>query len=365
MRSCGVRKSLLMFVTFIFLPTQFQSTVLAVSPIQSSVMYNLPSAQMPTSSAFGSSQVRFALPKFSGGEIQKTPPSMVVDLALVNCLDWTTPYRTNRDVLSYHPEYAELDFEGNCGDIASGKFASPFNPAVVNFLKSVVGTVSVDQAANRSVLLKARLSKSAVLGYSPVSRTRYIIQSGIDPIDIQLGGTNLEEEKLAQQWISWRLASVAGLVKSLSLIYKTKMPTGKVAVIGSADWLRMTRGQKNTTLEDWPTWASAGSIDEVVLEGDWTVPQGRTDFAASSATLAVINEKLQAASKTKRAPIKLTVLVPLRDANGRALDPLSQMLTLQGQGVRSIMLQVSDAADLPRANEFISQTLPSIKDMLQ
>ena len=272
---------------------------------------------------------------------------------------------TKQDVLEKEPQLAEHDIEGTCGQVEpSGKYASPFNPQVRAILRNTVTNLA-SSTRTSSLLLRCRLPRTAILGYSDSARLAYINAKSVDPIDIRFGTGDAEEEKLAQDWISWRLASVASLVKSLSTTYKTKKPTGKVAVMGSADWTRMTRGQKNTTLEDWPTWAASGLIDEIVLEGDWNVPQGRTDYAASKAALDLINAKLQAAPKTKRAPIKLTVLIPLRDTNGRALDPLSQLLTLQGQGVKSIMLQVSDASDLPRANEFISQTLPSVQAMLQ
>lgn len=285
--------------------------------------------------------------------------------AFVDAFWWTPASPSSQDVFAKRPSLSELNISGLCSEMpAAGKYASPFNAQVRVILRNTVASIA-SSTQTSSLLLRCRLPRSTVLGYSDAARLAYINAKGVDPIDIRFASGDVAEEQITQDWISWRLAQVATLVKSLSATYKAKKPSGKIAVMGSADWLRLTRGQKNTTLEDWPTWVTSGNIDEVVLEGDWTVPQGRADYAASKAALADINAKLLAASKTKRAPIKLTVLIPLRDANGRALDPLSQLLTLQGQGVKSIMLQVSDASDLPRANEFISQTLPSIESVLQ
>lgn len=285
--------------------------------------------------------------------------------AFMDAFWWTSTPASSEDIFAKYPNLAELSVSGSCSaSPTDGKYASPFNSQVRAILRNTVGNIA-SSAGNSSLLLRCRLARTAVLGYSDAARLGYINAKGIDAIDIKFGSGDVDAEKIAQEWISWRLSQMGSLVSSLSATYKTKKPKGQLAVMGSADWLYMTNGQKNRTLEDWPTWAASGAIDEIVLEGDWTVPQGRADFAASKAALADINAKLQAAAKTKRTPIKLTVLIPLRDASGRALDPLSQMLTLQGQGVKSIMLQVSDASDLPRANEFISQTLPSIESVLQ
>lgn len=294
-------------------------------------------------------------------QLSDEPKSVFVDAF------WWTPtiQASQKEIFVSHPGLSELNISGLCSESpATGKYASPFNPQVRAILQNTIVNVA-SSTRNSSLLLRCRLPRSTVLGYSDAARLAYINAKGVDPIDISLGSGDSEEEKIAQEWITWRLAQMTSLVNSLTATYKAKKPNGQVSVMGSADWGRMTRGQKNTTLEDWPTWVTSGNIDEVVLEGDWTVPQGRADYAASKAALADINAKLLAASKTKRAPVKLTVLIPLRDVNGRALDPLSQMLTLQGQGVKSIMLQVSEASDLPRANEFISQTLPSIESVLQ
>ncbi len=303
----------------------------------------------------------------------------------VDAFWWTPSGTSSEDVFAKRPDLSELNVSGLCSESpTAGKYASPFNPQVRAILRNTVENLALS-TGNSSLLLRCRLPRTAVLGYSDAARLAYINSKAIDPIDIQFGSGDVAEEKIAQDWISWRLAQMNSLVQSLATTYKAKKLNRQLAVMGSADWLRMTRGQKNTTLEDWPTWAASGNIDEIVLEGDWTVPQGRADYAASKAALANINAKWQSAamatpqtsnapyssdptqvvSKPKRAPIKLTVLIPLRDANGRALDPLSQLLTLQGQGVTSIVLQVTDASDLPRANEFISQTLPSVQAVLQ
>lgn len=285
--------------------------------------------------------------------------------AFLDAFWWTPVNPSSQDVFAKRPILSELNISGLCSEMpAAGKYASPFNPQVRAILSNTVAIIA-SSTRTSSLLLRCRLPRSTVLGYSDAARLAYINAKGVDPIDIRFASGDVEEEQITQEWITWRLAQMTSLVNNLTATYKAKKPNGQVAVMGSAEWLHMTTGQKNTTLEDWPTWAASGAVDEVVLEGDWTAPQGRADYAASKAALADINAKLLAASKTKRAPVKLTVLIPLRDANGRALDPLSQMLTLQGQGVKSIMLQVSDASDLPRANEFISQTLPSIESVLQ
>ena len=285
--------------------------------------------------------------------------------AYIDLLCWDQRQTSSKlSVVDQFPNYLERDFNESLGGNSHLKYASVFHSGVRKTISNIVKSLSKELLLD-GLLIKCVYPQDILLGFSSAARRSYIIESNIDPLDLNFTGTDSFSRAEVAKWARWRFKSKALLMNDVNRSLKTFKPAAKLAIIGNAARPNYSLIDEYTTLDNWPTWAASGLIDEIVLEGDWNVPQGRVDYAASKAALDLINAKLLATAKPKRAPVKLTVLIPLRDANGRALDPLSQLLTLQGQGVKSIMLQVSDASDLPRANEFISQTLPSVQAMLQ
>src|SRR5262249_57075144 len=188
--------------------------------------------------------------------------------ALVDCLHWTRPQSApERDVLARFPELAERTAEGEFGPEKAGKYASPFNPRVRAALCDLLREIGSRYPELDGVVFRCRLPADSVLGYSEAARVAYIRASQLDPLDVVPDGA--AAAKVYAEWSQWRAEQMAALVKELSAAFRTVSPKARVGAAGQAGWFQMAAAPQNNFLEDWPAWAAAGSVDEIILEHSW------------------------------------------------------------------------------------------------
>ena len=87
-----------------------------------------------------------------------------------------------------------------------------------------------------------------------------------------------------------------------------------------------------------------GLIDQVVLNANWEKPENKQLLAQAREALAGTN-------------VKMSVALDLR-RDGKAIDPLGQLLNLQGEQLDGVVVKVEDEADSPRAQKFMDEVLP-------
>lgn len=208
---------------------------------------------------------------------------------------------------------------------------------------NVLSSKMAEYSDLESVILYSSLSGRLDVGNSPISIYNYNKDSGIDPSVLDYS----KKEDFAEyvKWDTWKSDKVSLFVDNLvgRIEHRNQV---RVIALGSVDWLERTVWNINrpTSLNNWPAWAKAGLIDEVILEGNWDRPESKQLLAQAREALA----------GTK---VKMSVALDLR-RDGKAIDPLGQLLNLQGERIDGIVVKVEDEADLSRAQKFVDEVLP-------
>ncbi len=254
--------------------------------------------------------------------------------AFLDCLHWKKPEDPEAlDVFLRSPDLAEHSTEGGCGLPADGKYASPFNPQVILRLKEVTQEIAERYPGLAGVVFKARLPLGTVLGYSAAARLAYIQAKQIDPFDLNLVGTP-DDLRLTGEWVDWRLARMADLIGTLSHLFKKVNRQGKTAVLGYANFYRLSAGRRNTTLEDWLNWSLSAGIDEVVLEARWEDPINKDAYSSARELVSRANKSL-----------KMAMLLPV---------PMSKetLVAVSEAASKTIIALIDDADLLPQADVY-------------
>jgi hypothetical protein len=277
---------------------------------------------------------------------------------MVDLLKWTGEnVETAQDVLAAHPGFEETEADCGCYGTPKGKFASPFEPQVRSELKNLATEIAASFPELDGIVVRARLSPDAVLGYSDAARAAYIEAKNIDPIDIVLGApVGSAEEKVAREWIDWRMAQMSSLVGEFSQTLKAKNPKLQVAALADSAWARRSPGQRNTTLEDALQWARNGAIDEIVLEGRWARVKEKQSWTTFSELVRQMPK-----------PVKLSAALVLHEkgeVGNEPINPLGDAMALQGEN-GDILLLADSFDDWTRAREFATKTWPTIAWAMQ
>ena len=231
-------------------------------------------------------------------------------------------------------ELAELDKVGNCVVSAAGTTLSPLSD------KSQTKLMKNYYLSNvQNMVLKVRLPKNQVWGLSEYSRAQYIFISHKDPLFMHEMNSDSIDMK---EWELWKAKRFQNFV-SLLAIDSRKYDRDSVFLVDTD----ISDKKKTNSGEDWPAWAKAGLMDEVILEGEWEQPENKK-------LLALAREEL------KGTKVKMSVALEAR-RDGRALDLLTQLLNLQGEAIHEIYVKVDDEADTARAQTFVKETLPEFE----
>lgn len=243
---------------------------------------------------------------------------------------------------SCNVEFLERNLQGLCGDRGDDCAFSPFNDASRS---SLVRSLDAElMIVNKSrVFLKFALPYENKLGFSDLTRQQYIEFAKVDPIDI-FSSYNIDLP-LVRSWRSWRQNKVTDFVEKM-----TKKRTNLISsnrIVADSKWLLSNDNEKENSCENWPSWAKAGLVDEIALEGEWEKPENKKLIALAREALAGTKVKMTVALDTRR--------------DGKALDPLTQLLNLQGEKIDGVVVKVEDPADLPRAQAFVKDVLPEFE----
>lgn len=232
----------------------------------------------------------------------------------------------------------EKDSEGECGNrISETYFAILSDADQKERFKSLKNLPQ----SNQFIVFDVGYSAKRVLGYSDKSRLAYIHDVGVDPLDLSTSEVNPETE----QWLQWRINRVQNFVSQASALLKAR--SIKTRFLCDSSWLTGTWKTRLSTAQDWPSWTKAGLVDEIILEGEWDKPDNKKLVALARDALAGTKVKLSVALDTRR--------------DGKSLDPLTQLLNLQGERFDEVYVKVDDNADLPRAQEFVKNVLPQFQ----
>jgi uncharacterized lipoprotein YddW (UPF0748 family) len=195
-----------------------------------------------------------------------------------------------------------------------GMYLSPGNPDVKRHLREVVREIATQYPVDGIHLDYVRFPEPNV-GYDAATRTAFMREYGVDPLQIQrpdsmtlavIGADRIPDLRL--KWIQWRRDQVTDLVRmlrqDLNLLGRPVKLTAAVIAVQNAGL--------NRYLQDWPAWLREGIIDAAVpmayspstpvvtrqLGKAMSIPTDRQVWAG----IAVYNEGArEAAEKIRRA----------------------------------------------------------------
>lgn len=234
----------------------------------------------------------------------------------------------------------ENDREGNCGIDEAKAYLSPFSSSGE---KSIFWKIESYGLNKEKVCFAFRLPDTAILGYSDEARLDYIKEVGIDPLDL-FYTESVDTADPYISWGTWKISKATATFNRVVKHFNLKYPKQSLSICVQADWLVLSQGVKARRIEDWPSWAKTGLMDEVILEGEWDKPENKKLIALAREALKGTKVKMSLALDTRR--------------NGKAIDPLTQLLNLQGEQFAEVYVKVENDADLPRAQEFVKNVLP-------
>jgi hypothetical protein len=272
--------------------------------------------------------------------------------AFVDALRWSTVGPAgSTGILARHPEMAERDLDGACGEVGAGAYASPCNPKVRAALVSLVSEIGRRYPTLDGLVLRCALPADDLLGYSQAARAAYIQAAGVDPVEIPFG-EDPDSSSPARAWAYWPVTQMGALVKALAGAFRQTHAHGEVAVLADALWYRKSMAERNRTLNDWMDWALHCGIDEVILTGPWDGIESNGLYTS-----------LTTMARCMGVQARLTVLLNLQ-SQGAPCDPVEHLAAQQGAYPLSLALSITNEQDLPRAASFWSTSLPQIQEAL-
>jgi uncharacterized lipoprotein YddW (UPF0748 family) len=273
----------------------------------------------------------------------------------IQCFRWGRPGTSNsQSPLVQHPELAEQVAESALRPTGVYGYASPFNQDVQRHLITMLREITTRYPIIDGFVLRCQMPQSPLLAYNEGSRATYIRAAGIDPLDISVSesSTDTEGRELASPWINWRLTQLAKLVKTMSKVIKSSSQSKKVAVIGYPLWYQYPQLQRNSSMNDYLTWASQGSIDEILYEARWEGVSNKDGFRIGTSLL----------ERANLAPsVTTAAVVSFREGKVAEADGVNALTSLAGQGIKHIVVSLPDKADISMVSKFWLETLPKFE----
>ncbi|WP_144053335.1 glycoside hydrolase family 10 protein [Xenococcus sp. PCC 7305] len=164
-------------------------------------------------------------------------------------------------VLSRYPDWGTTDQEGNSFHHSSGKaFLDPANPGVRRYLSLLLEEIATNYDVDGIHLDYIRYpfqnsTGEYNYGYGKSSRYKFKQMTGIDPIELHVGG------ELWSQWTGFRLTQIDDFVAAVSQRLKAKHPD---LILSTAVFPMPRQERLNTIQQHWEKWVREGSIDLLV-----------------------------------------------------------------------------------------------------
>lgn len=234
------------------------------------------------------------------------------------------PPQSPEHVVNAHPEWIAIRADGTRlvemvpaefqEEKIEGMYLSPGNPDVKRHLREIVKEIATHYPVDGIHLDYVRYPEPMV-GYDRSTRTEFMRQFGIDPLQIEgpdsttlavIGADRLPD--LRARWIQWKRDQVTDLVRSLRQDLDLLGRPIKLTAAVIAD----QNAALNRYLQDWPRWLEEGIIDAAIpmayspntatvtrqISAAISIPTHRQVWAG----IAVYNEgSREAAEKIRRA----------------------------------------------------------------
>ncbi len=156
-------------------------------------------------------------------------------------------------ILTAHPDWAELDRNGKELSANGGRWLSPANDEVRDFLESLYKELITNYDVDGLHLdyIRYEVESPSPYGYSPVSVEKFVDRYTIDPHDIGRLSYN------KYMWNRWRERNITSFVQRIYLMVKHYKPDALVsAAVGyDIDWSR------TTLMQNWANWVENKWID--------------------------------------------------------------------------------------------------------
>ena len=164
-------------------------------------------------------------------------------------------------VLDRYPDWGITDQEDNTFHHSSGKaFLDPAHPGVQRYLSLILEEISTNYDVDGIQLDYIRYPFQSATGeysygYGTASRRKFKQMTGVDPIDLHVGGD------LWSQWTGFRLQQVDNFVAAVSQRLKAKRPD---LILSTAVFPMPRQERLNKIQQHWEQWVREGSIDLLV-----------------------------------------------------------------------------------------------------
>ena len=164
-------------------------------------------------------------------------------------------------VLDRYPDWGITDQEENTFHHSSGKaFLDPAHPGVQRYLSLILEEISTNYDVDGIQLDYIRYPFQSATGeysygYGTASRRKFKQMTGVDPIDLHVGGD------LWSQWTGFRLQQVDNFVAAVSQRLKAKRPD---LILSTAVFPMPRQERLNKIQQHWEQWVREGSIDLLV-----------------------------------------------------------------------------------------------------
>ena len=164
-------------------------------------------------------------------------------------------------VLDRYPDWGITDQEENTFHHSSGKaFLDPAHPGVQRYLSLILEEISTNYDVDGIQLDYIRYPFQSATGeysygYGTASRRKFKQMTGVDPIDLHVGGD------LWSQWTGFRLQQVDIFVAAVSQRLKAKRPD---LILSTAVFPMPRQERLNKIQQHWEQWVREGSIDLLV-----------------------------------------------------------------------------------------------------
>ena len=168
----------------------------------------------------------------------------------------------------------ELDNRLLCSGENEGLFVSPLNQSVRQYLRrSLLQAISSYPDA-RFVLVKCRLARFTLLGFSEATRQASIAALHLDPVDLPLGSLTTDRyDELDREWLKWRSDAVTELLSEMMGEVRKKAPGIRVIGIVHPTIYSWPESQRYFPAQDWQAWLKRGLFDEVLFDDVWNTEQ--------------------------------------------------------------------------------------------
>ena len=164
-------------------------------------------------------------------------------------------------ILSRYPDWGITDQDGNSFHHDSGKaFLDPANPKVQRYLSLLLEEIATNYDVDGIHLDYIRYPFQSSTGkynygYGMASRQKFKQMTGVDPIELNVGG------HLWSQWTGFRLKQVDNFVSTVSQRLKAKRPD---LILSTAVFPMPRQERLNKIQQHWEKWVREGSIDLLV-----------------------------------------------------------------------------------------------------